>query len=53
MDLQEKRKIIAKFNKALKDLSKLEAEKKRLEVKILKAKKTIEEFEIKINGSNI
>ncbi|MBZ7964944.1 hypothetical protein [Campylobacter sp. 2457A] len=53
MDLQEKRKAVAKFNKALKDLTKLEAEKKRLETKIENAKKVIQEFEIKINGSDL
>ncbi|EOH4483942.1 hypothetical protein ACMCTZ_001917 [Campylobacter jejuni] len=53
MDLQEKRKAVAKFNKALKDLVKLEAEKKRLEIKIENAKKIIQEFDIKINGTNI
>ncbi|WP_171000383.1 hypothetical protein [Campylobacter estrildidarum] len=53
MDLQEKRKAVSKFNKALKDLAKLEAEKKRIETKIENAKKIIQEFDIKINGSNI
>lgn len=53
MDLQEKRKAVSKFNKALKDLVKLEAEKKRLEIKIENAKKIIQEFDIKINGTNI
>ncbi|EEP2584799.1 hypothetical protein HCD05_001862 [Campylobacter jejuni] len=53
MDLQEKRKAVAKFNKALKDLAKLESEKKRLEIKIENAKKIIQEFDIKINGTNI
>lgn len=53
MNLQEKRKAVSKFNKALKDLAKLEAEKKRIEIKIENAKKIIQEFDIKINGTNI
>ncbi|MBZ7930634.1 hypothetical protein [Campylobacter molothri] len=52
MDLQEKRKAVVKFNKALKDLTKLEAEKKRIETKIENAKKIIQEFDIKINGNS-
>ncbi|EPO0087135.1 hypothetical protein, partial [Campylobacter molothri] len=53
VDLQEKRKAVSRFNKALKDLAKLEAEKKRIETKIENAKKIIQEFDIKINVSNI
>ncbi|EAI7269755.1 mobilization protein [Campylobacter lari] len=48
MDLQEKRKIVAKFNKALKNLTILEAERKRIEAKIKNAEKIIEELETKI-----
>ncbi|MCV3385204.1 hypothetical protein L8T67_07460 [Campylobacter lari] len=57
MDLQEKRKIIAKFNKAVKNLTILEAEKKRIEAKIKNAEKIIDDFKIIIetqdNGTNI
>lgn len=68
MDLQEKRKIVAKFNKAVKNLTileaekkrieiKLEAEKKRIEAKIKNAEKIINDFKIIIetqdNGTNI
>lgn len=57
MELKEKRKIIAKFNKAVKDLTILKAEKKRIEAKIKNAEKIIDDFKIIIdkqdNGTNI